>query len=336
MLRFLLFSTSCEHDKTHSSTLAKMTAEKGKGKARATGSEDPNITTEDDAPSMVSRITASANGLARSVLTSANNNESTTRTLASSTKGSSQSITGSGSSAWAESSKSSQPSYAQAGGAAGIKSEHSEEHVKASEEEFSSFLDGIDSFSSSEPSGTIGVDSYRDIGSTWGEAWARAQTIEVPEVIALDPTSKTVTQQENEDGQEVLDLLETPGWISSEFEAPYLDEDVGTYDWGLSPDQILQIRAMTRHLDLPEPQRSTDVDHPLNLIPNLDPEGRVQWIKEWEGVLTSYADEVWGGLMPLVKEARKEVEEIEIGGMTSEKPTALRRLEAILGHLQRR
>jgi hypothetical protein len=52
--------------------------------------------------------------------------------------------------------------------------------------------------------------------------------------------------------------------------------------------------------------------------------------------LTSYADEVWGGLMPLVKEARKEVEEIEIGGMTSEKPTALRRLEAILGHLQRR
>jgi len=52
--------------------------------------------------------------------------------------------------------------------------------------------------------------------------------------------------------------------------------------------------------------------------------------------LTRYTDEVWGGLLPLVRQARQEMEEMGNEGSVKEKPTALRRLEAILGHLQKR
>lgn len=317
-----------------------MSSDKGKGKEKAPAPvpspEDSNNTGEDDAQSMLSRIAASASGLTRSAFTAPNNNESAVAALANSGKGNSSSNSGTGSSAWAESAKSSQPSYAQAGGVASVKVGHSEEHVRQSEEEFSSFLNGIDSFSLSEPSGNIGVDSYKDIGSTWGEAWARAQTVEAKEVVNPDLTSREVAEQEALDGQGVLDLLSSPGWISQEYEA--LPEDVAPeeYDWGLTQDQISQIRAMTRHLEPPEPHAAKDVDHPLNLIPNLSVERRAKWIERWDSVLTRYADEVWGGLLPLVKEARKEVEAMQVDGTISGDPTALRRLQAILGHLQQR
>jgi hypothetical protein len=65
-------------------------------------------------------------------------------------------------------------------------------------------------------------------------------------------------------------------------------------------------------------------------------EAREHWREQWEGVLTRYTDEVWGGLLPLVKQAREEIEEMRNVGTVREKPTALRRLEAILGHLQKR
>jgi hypothetical protein len=313
-----------------------MSSDRGKGKAPVPVTEDTDISAQDDAQSVLSRITASASGLTRSVFTSPNNNESAISALSSSGKGNSSTPLANGSSAWAESSKTSQQSHQQAGGSAGLKAGHSEEHVRQSEEEFSSFLDGIDSFSASGPSGTIGVDSYKDIGSTWGEAWARAQTIEAHEVTASTPRSGEVVEQEKKDGQEVLDLLSSPGWINHELEPPSGDEDTEGYDWGLSHDQISQIRAMTQHLKVPEAHSACGIENPLNLIPNLDAEGRVQWIEQWEGVLTRYADEVWGGLLPLIKEARKEIEEIQHDGTVSEKPTALRRLEAILSHLQQR
>lgn len=308
---------------------------KGKGKAPAPSTEDAN-NTEDNTQSILSRIGASASGLTRSVFSAPNNNDPAIATLANSGKGSSSSNSGTGSSAWAESSKSSQPSYAQAGGSASVKVGHGEEHVRQSEEEFSSFLNGIDSFSLSEPSGNIGVDSYKDIGSTWGEAWARAQTVEAQEVVNPNLTRSAVAEQEALDGQSVLDLLSSPGWISQGYEA--LPEDVAPedYDWGFTQDQISQIRAMTCHLTPPEPYTVKDADHPLNLIPNLGVERRAQWIEQWESVLTRYADEVWGGLLPLVKEARKEVKEMRVDETISEEPTALRRLQAILGHLQQR
>ncbi|QSZ32884.1 hypothetical protein DSL72_002465 [Monilinia vaccinii-corymbosi] len=67
-----------------------------------------------------------------------------------------------------------------------------------------------------------------------------------------------------------------------------------------------------------------------------------KWKSDWEGVLNGYTDEVWGGLLPLVKEAREELEgkeegnEEEEGKRKSERGElmALKRLELVLGHLR--
>ncbi|TGO30149.1 hypothetical protein BPAE_0007g00260 [Botrytis paeoniae] len=64
-----------------------------------------------------------------------------------------------------------------------------------------------------------------------------------------------------------------------------------------------------------------------------------EWKSDWEGVLKGYTDEVWGGLIPLVREAREELkveEEKGDGGEGKEKGNlkALRRLGAVLGHLR--
>ncbi|TGO59679.1 hypothetical protein BOTNAR_0158g00010 [Botryotinia narcissicola] len=64
-----------------------------------------------------------------------------------------------------------------------------------------------------------------------------------------------------------------------------------------------------------------------------------EWKSDWEGVLQGYTDEVWGGLIPLVREAREELkveEQKGDGGQGREMGNlkALRRLGAVLGHLR--
>lgn len=85
---------------------------------------------------------------------------------------------------------------------------------------------------------------------------------------------------------------------------------------------------MTKDLfPAPAAHGAVDAGNPLNLVSE-----EFDW-EAWEGVLTGYADEVWGGLLPLVREARREVEE---GKGEVEQSKALRRLGAVLGHLQGR
>ncbi len=314
-----------------------MSDDKGKGKVRAVVDENEIASQNNGSPSMLSRVAASAIGLTRSAFSTSSNNELSNQAaaiLANTGKGQASSFRAAASSAWEGSSKSSEHVQRQADGPVGVKAGHSEEHMKQSEDDFSSFLDDIDSFASSGPSGSIGVDAYKDIGSTWGEAWARAQTVEDVEDVDHLPGSKAVAGQGNLDGQEVLELLSRPGAIDGDFE-PSQKETEEIYTWGVTPDQMSLIQAMTRHLPPPEPHAGMAIDDPLNLVPNMNFEDRALWIEQWEGVLTRYTDEVWGGLLPLVREARQEVEEIKATGSIAEKPVALRRLEGILGHFRR-
>lgn len=314
-----------------------MSTDKGKGKDKSSASKQTPNSKEDEDPSMLSRIAASANGLTRNISSGPSNNDSMVASLANSGKGHSSSSSGSTASTWTANSIKQNPNHVLPNGLASVKSGHSEEHERVSEQEFASFLDGIDTFTPSEPSGTMGVDSYKDIGATWGQAWAHAQTIEPQESVSSAAPNRTVAEQEAQDGQEVLDLLSSTGWISKEFEALPEDQAPEDYTWGLSPEQISQIKIMTRHLGIPVSHMGVDINHPLNLVPELDTESREhwKWIVEWEGVLTRYSDEVWGSLLPLVQEARQEVEEIREQYTIPERPTAVRRLEAILGHLRR-
>jgi hypothetical protein len=157
------------------------------------------------------------------------------------------------------------------------------------------------------------------------------------------PQDRSIAEQEKHDGEDVLAILSEQGDPQGSFEAPQEDRD--DYDWGLSAEQLSELRSMTNELfPPPEAHGPISPDHPLNLVPAFTAESdssrsdsaaaREIWRDQWEGVLTRYTDEVWGRLLPLVKEARKEVEELQNDLSATNQPKALRRLGAILGHLR--
>jgi len=308
---------------------------KGKGRANPQENDEPAPSNEASNSSLLSRIAASATGLTRSTFATPTTNDlhnQATAALSSSGKGQSLTTSGDGSSAWAESSKtvhSANHDQPGATGLAGLRPGHHEKHIQRSENEFSSFLDGIDSFNPSENFG----------GSSEGrleDAWERSQA--GPQIYETRAPERTVAEQETRDGEEVRAILSSAGRAGDEFEAPPDDQE--GYDWGLSAEQLSQLRVMTKELlPPPEPHGVVATEHPLNLNPSFKGEtmeNREYWREQWEDVLSSYTDEVWGGLLPLVKQARLEMEEMKVIGPVAEKPTALRRLEAILGHLQMR
>jgi len=315
-----------------------MSGEKGKGRAR--GDEDGDKGQPDEQPSMLSRVAASATGLTRSAFASPNNNELNERAaaaLADSGKGQvGQAFSSSGSSAWAESSKAPQQNIGQASSASSFRVGHNEEHIRQSENEFSSFLDGIDSFTPSEDA-AVGHFAIGGLGDDLGEAWRRS--VPASNLPSHKPVYGSVAEQQALDGEEVLAILSQNGTMGETFEPPQEDEN---YDWGLSAEQLSQLRAMTKDLFPPiQAHGAIDPDHPLNLAPNFESaygqplEGSDEWREQWDGVLNRYTDEVWGGLLPLVKEARQEVEDLRNNPSSTEQPKALRRLGAILGHLRK-
>ncbi|PQE24760.1 zinc finger c2h2-type protein [Rutstroemia sp. NJR-2017a BVV2] len=155
---------------------------------------------------------------------------------------------------------------------------------------------------------------------------------------------KSIPEQEAHDGEEVLDLLNSSSTVGtfaypsiSEFEKERYEEE--NVDWGLSPQQIKKIREISGRL-LGELHEGVDVDNVLNLRPSFGNEMGMdeESLRDWEGVLNGYTDEVWGGLAPLVREAREEVEKLKEGRIAGEEKgdvKALRRLRAVLGHLGR-
>ena len=310
-----------------------------KGKGRALPSKDREGEEKDD-PSLISRVAASASGLTRSAFATPASSElsdSAAYVLASSGKSQSYTAVERGGTAWAESSNSPHnPSYPQNSTSIALRTRDEEEHVRLSENEFSSFLDGVDSLQSPE-----GIRDGISMGSSEGrrfqEAWARSQPGPRNGGVASKPKDRSVTEQESRDGEEVLDILSGPDIAEERFAEP--PEDDNNYDWGLSEEQLSRLRAMTKDI-LPPPTTYTGAlpEHPLNLNTSFEGDSlddREHWRDQWDGVLTRYADEVWGGLLPLVKEARREVEEMQSRG-SDEQPKALRRLGAILGHLQKR
>jgi hypothetical protein len=311
-----------------------------KDKGLAKGDEDGDKGQPEEQRSMLSRVVASATELTRSAFTTPNGNELNERAaaaLADSGKGQiGQSSNSNSNSAWAESSKAPQQRQ-QTNSASAFRAGHREEHIRQSEDEFSSFLNGIDSFTPSENTGQKHFPSG-GLGDDLEESWSRSQRT-VTASHSPKPANVSVAEQQSRDGEDVLALLSQSGPMEETFEPSSEDEN---YDWGLSAEQLSQIRAATKDL-FPsiEAHGTVDPDHPLNLAPNFEnayghtPAGSESWREQWDGVLNRYTDEVWGDLLPLVKEARKEIEELGRNPSSSEQPKALRRLGAILGHLRK-
>ncbi|KAL2066538.1 hypothetical protein VTL71DRAFT_2609 [Oculimacula yallundae] len=318
-----------------------MSSSKGKGRAEPPQDDSkPDPSTQDSSSSLLSRVAASATGLTRNAFTTSNPselNQQAAAALSSSNKTQSIPNTGTSSNTWAESSRASQAQPNSQASSSGLRTGHSEQHAQLSETEFSDFLDGIDSFVPSESFGQIPVSER---SKAFGDAWELSRDTRQPQ---HSPANRTIAEQEQQDGSDVLAILSNPSSLDSQMEGPPpLDEDDANYDWGLTPAQIAKLRELTKDI-LPVPPQHADssVDNPLNLLPDFrGQEGaREQFVEEWEGVLSRYADEVWGGLAPLVREARKEVEEVKASSGSEHEATemkAVRRLGAILGHLGQR
>jgi hypothetical protein len=327
----------------------------GKGKARASHDEnfDKSSFDEHQTSSIISRVAASARDLTRSATGGPSGcelHEGVVAALTNAGKGQPGSSSAHNNSTWAESSRAAQPSNYQPNISNTIKSTH-DDHIRQAEAEFSSFLDGVESFM---PSQNLTAHSRGNLNGDFDDVWARSQP---SGGLILQEAAKprSFGEQQRLDGEEVVNMLSSSGGIEGRFEPPQEDDE--DYDWGLSHEQISQLRAMTKDLFPPvEPHMTIHRDHPFNLFPKFDhigmgaqataPEkyldGKAQlvtssstWKEQWEDVLTGYTDEVWGNLLPLVKEARKEVGELQHNPSASEQPKALRRLGAILGHLRR-
>jgi hypothetical protein len=66
-------------------------------------------------------------------------------------------------------------------------------------------------------------------------------------------------------------------------------------------------------------------------------EAKEIWVQQWQNVLSSYTNEVWGDLGGLVEEARKEIQELRSDGLRAATPSevkAVHRLRQILVHIR--
>lgn len=339
---------------------------KGKGPAKAAGEPEEQVisneTTTTSSNSVLDRVAASAIGLTRSAFGATNSNEvndSAAAALATSGKGQGQPSGSGQGSVWAESSRASrqqQSHGAQQPGPQVFRSSHQEQHAASAEAEFSSFLDGIDTFGPSTEDGTRPVLDEEDTGT-----FNSAPTAKVPGHNSEPYQSRTVKEQESHDGEAVLDILSERRQDADYFAPQNIEDEIE--EWRLTDDQTTKIQALVKELfPSSEMHSSTDISDPLNLQPDTfrsndmstwlpdeyaqesyshfgqvlpQEEASSLWIEQWEGVLTRYADEVWGGLLPLVKEAREEIEEIkQAEGPAEHRPKALRRLGQVLAHFK--
>jgi hypothetical protein len=225
------------------------------------------------------------------------------------------------------------------------------------EEDFSAFLDGIDTFS---PSFIASDGHSADAGdsiSTFPTSHNRSDALRTEYARS---TYLSVEEQATHDGEEVLAILSDPG---SRIDEPDVTEAVDMVNWNLTEQQLTNIRAIMNELfPLAEQHAALQPDHPLNLVPplisthtSISPTADVEkdlslhfgpgvtreqglqtWMEQWDQVLTRYTDEVWGDLGPLIIDAHKELENLRKDPAASpgEVPPALRRLQQVLNHIR--
>lgn len=317
-----------------------MNNNKGKAKAEPKQSLTPEERRHDSSlePSFTSRLTASAQGLSRDAFVRGGQDATSdlASTLASTGKinppSAASDFQGQGeSSALSHIAGTSSKKLNNASTAGGFRSAQTEEYVERAENEFTEFLDGVERF---QPS-SVAVAGSDTAG--FESAW-RDSTEKRP----FEAIGRTIVEQEQHDGEDVVALLAKPSSME-QFEPP--EDQIEPYDWGLNDQQLAQLRSITQNLFPASSPHKAERKESLNLMHHMDcttasiltgdsrPDDA--WWEQWEGVLTRYADEVWGGLLPLVKEARKEMEEVGENEPVKEMPDAVRRLQSILGHLQK-
>ncbi|KAI0966985.1 hypothetical protein F4678DRAFT_466070 [Xylaria arbuscula] len=142
------------------------------------------------------------------------------------------------------------------------------------------------------------------------------------------------------DGSDVVNLLETGPVLEDDDDAPYMTDD--------------ELSALRKALFEEGSSTGTGWHDILNFVPEFisqdgndeqlaqhlgvsnATEARDIWFNQWAHVLSSYTDEVWGDLGPLVTAARQELQSLSSSpeAATAEGLNAVRRLRQILAYVQ--
>ena len=124
------------------------------------------------------------------------------------------------------------------------------------------------------------------------------------------------------DGAAVVDLLSSPEFSADEESSGVWDQE------SVNPRGFLGTVSTSNNLN-------ERLASPLDLIPDYEWHDTGQESHAWYDILNRYHDEVWGDNLPLVREARKELEQASASGdMNPNDRPALRRLKMLLQHLK--
>ncbi|KAI1657103.1 hypothetical protein F4813DRAFT_361645 [Daldinia decipiens] len=200
-----------------------------------------------------------------------------------------------------------------------------QEQTIPSESGFSSFLSSTSMLGETDPSG-IKIGRYRQIHEP-----------------ALGETQQTRPIISTTDGMDVVNFLDL-GY-----------DEVEEIDMALTDTEQAALRhRLFENGESGEHASRGRWDDALNFFPGLGPnsnsiqeyadllgtsdleEAKNIWVNQWQGVLSSYTDEVWGELGSLVKVAREELTNISEPHeeASPSKLKAVRRLQQLLSHIR--
>jgi hypothetical protein len=199
------------------------------------------------------------------------------------------------------------------------------------------------------------VKSFQAMNRSAGESSAENEQMKFDHVDRYD------------DGAEVRMLLsdpsfnayiDTPDMMSTGEPTDATISDLFSQEF--SPEEQSAAERIRSALPAPPVHKPVPPNHPINLRPRSDAEKeglhqelhdldsnidgaqsqlsfsseeqREHWVSEWDDVLNSYSDEVWGNMLPAVKAAKTQIEEVR-GGATTVDTSAIARLKMILGHV---
>ncbi|KAJ9648445.1 hypothetical protein H2199_001300 [Coniosporium tulheliwenetii] len=329
------------------------------------GKETLSPPTKADGPSMVSRIAASASGLAKDLVGSSSGNDlSQTLASASSMSGKSQGFRPSaGPSTWTETLPSRTNGHVSSAHHSSNGAQGSYEGFRQPASQFSEASDFDDFLRGSEQQNGSAA-----LNASFEPSWTaqfQQQSFQHSSYLTFGTGAHTTMDSvlSYDDGAEVRALLSDPTFTADTYptdvtmETPTEESVADLFPQNFSEEERRAVDSIRSSLPAPPAHRSMPHDHLLNLRPDAslgapnpytqqeitellrmfgsEPESYMRfttpakpehWLSDWDDVLNSYTDEVWGELLPVVQEARKQVKEVMAG--TEQLDSKAVRLEA--------
>ncbi|KAG6010193.1 hypothetical protein E4U21_007670 [Claviceps maximensis] len=177
--------------------------------------------------------------------------------------------------------------------------------------------------------------------NAFAEGSGTGELVHLGQMMTQPPKPAELSQQSDTDGIDVVRLLSQPERRepspplehcdltpveAARLQVELFGSETGSPSW----DQLLNFNAEF----LVNPERFTTECEAFMGTSNVE-EARSVWLHQWNGVLSSYTNEVWGHLGPLMMAAKSEIAKIDHDKVDSRcRVQALERLRLVLAHLR--